>query len=334
VRTGHPYNVNINNVRIDALRGYGVSATGVVTNLSNLNSCFDLCGNWGIWLSGVYNTKITGLKAKEVGTAITIYAGDYGGTFAAPYQKNSVGQNIVIDGVNIDKATIRGININGEPQLKAHTFQPNVSPLVEIPSMPVRMSNIILNGSNISNPGKNGAYLAGGGLLITDNVGSTVSNTSIYNFSNGVEIYDGVKDLTLTNLTIDSMQHSGFITTSSVDTPSNITIDGCIIRDVDLANRGEDFDSSIYAGAVLGFKIKNCEINPLQSDPQKYGVRIVDYGIDSNVQIENTRVNRLGAGGVAYSVRSGSRQNFVWTLINSVSTSPIINVEGVAPAMQ
>lgn len=194
----------------------------------------------------------------------------------------------------------------------------------------VRFSNIVIDGVPTSTPPKNGAYLSGQGLLIHDADGASFTNVHLSNFSTGVEIADSAKRTTFNNLTIDSVSKTGIYMSASITSPDGVDINGCIIRDFDREGAKNDYAAGIYIGAAFGVRVRNCEFDATSNELPRYGIRIVDYGIDTAPLLEGNIVRRLDASGTAFSVKS-DRQAFPWTARSNTAAQGILLYDGPPP---
>lgn len=322
--TGHPHSVVIDNVRIDGLKAFGVASDGTAAPLGSA-SCFDVCGNWGIWLSAPYNVSVSNVTMGEVATGIEVYAGDFGNYFADASVKPLVGTGIKFNTVNISKAYLRGVRVNGTP---TYMYGTHLSPYLSYMDLPAEFYNI--NAQGIGSAGRvyNAGMMAGQGFATFRTKGVGVYNSHFSNFAYGVEVFEGVSNFYFYDSKVTYSAYGGISLVGASSARSyNIAIKRVHIYDADmLQSRANDAAAITIGAATDGVIVDSCYISATTAYRQFIGIHVLG---GTYHYVSNNWVDALASGGAAYGTPNGVKP--LWYVTNNGVANGLTKYFGYAP---
>ncbi len=322
--TGHPHSVVIDNVRIDGLMAFGVAGDGSAAPLGS-TSCFDVCGNWGIWLSAPYNVSVSNITMGEVATGIEVYAGDYGNYFASAAVKPLVGTGIRFDNVNISKAYLRGVRVNGTP---TYIHGTHLSGYLSYMDMPVVLNNIQAQGIGSAARIYNAGMMAGQGFATFRTKGVEVYNSHFTNFAYGIEVFEGVSNLYVYDTKVTYSAYGGISLVGAQSAKSfNILLKRVHVYDANMLQSRENDAAAITIGeGTDGVVVDSCYISAVTAYRQFIGIHVLGGNYH---YVSNNWVDALGHGGAAYGTPRGSTP--LWYATNNGVANGLTKYFGHAP---
>lgn len=276
--TGHPHNIVIRNVKC-----------------GNINPAGFL-----ISLSAAYNVLVENVEGGTCYYAFHNYAGDYTNMYAPAAVKPLVGKNIIARNFSVTDVRNTGAWVDGQ------SFNPNI---VSPATQPLEMNGIIENcrfygaGAIAQSPEPTAPY----GAKIANCRDLEIRNNHFEWFTYGVVPAGPTERVYLVGNNIRGCSNVAIVASLLASPPTDWVIE----RNVCQGNNRNAFTTSegaaIQVGASFNCKVIGNRIGFGGSEFSYYGV-FVSTGAVSPVLRDNW-VNKLAAGGVAYSVGNVSSYN-------------------------
>lgn len=324
-RTTHPHHILIENVTIDSLTTLGASTDGQPASTSRAN-CFDVCGNWGVWISAAYNVTVRGLNIGTIGTGVEVYAGDFGSYMADASVKPLIGTNILIENVNINAATLRGFRVNGAPSyMNSNTA---IGPYITQVDNGATFRNITAFGVGKAGRVYNAGYMAGQGFSTFYSRNVTLENVFFSNFAYGVEVFEAVQNLHISNSKIRLSSYGGIALLGSLSARTvNILIKGVEISDANREQSAMAEAAAISIGAGTdGVQVDSCYITAYTAYRQFVGIYLLGGAYH---YLSNNYIDAVAAGGAGFGALGGTTP--LWYVSNNGAAPGIPLYFGHAP---
>lgn len=198
ISSTHPHHILIENITIGKL---GRSVDG---------------NDAGVRCSGCHHITIKNVEIETAMCAVALFGGDFGFEFAPDEQRKVAHTGYVIDGVNIKKARLYGLVLNGSEDnvyrsCLNHGYKSIRDPVHPGLDKPV-FRNVVLRGARA--PHSRGVY-------ITATTGPTFEKVDVAQFETGVAVRNWVRSLRFRNGRI-------------ADNQSNVEVGGSIEQPIDV----------------------------------------------------------------------------------------------------
>jgi len=256
--TGHPHNITIDNL--------------IVGDLPN-----QINDRYLVWLSASFNIKLNNINCNQCAGGVIVIAGDNGNEFAPESYRQSVGSNISISNLSVNKIRHTGVRIVGDATPVSVPYSNNV-----------KVSNSVITGdSSATSPV---------GILVEYSSGATIDNCKIKACYFGINVNVGAKKNIISNCYVTESRYSGItIGSASGGCEDNIITNCKLTMNSKLSTAITH--SGVYTYESKNTTINNCvfgEIGAIETTKYQIGVG----ANQKKVNINNNYINSISSGGI------------------------------------